>query len=99
MVTLAPEPFDDNAPQISTFIGPGPEILDVVDPRTNSAGKQMLMWLRALHYGHGLGEVWRLLVLLSGLLPLLFAITGLRMWQLKRSQRSPAPVALPQPAE
>jgi len=99
MVTLAPRPFDDNAPQISTFIGPGPEILDVVDPRTNSSGKQMLMWLRALHYGHGLGELWRVLVFFSGLLPLLFGITGLRMWQLKQAQRSPVPVALPQPAE
>ena len=99
MVTLVPRPFDDNAPQISTFIGPGPEMLDMVDPRDYSAGKQLLLWLRALHYGHGLGEVWRGLVFLSGLLPLLFAITGLRMWQLKRAQRTQVPSALPQPAE
>jgi uncharacterized iron-regulated membrane protein len=99
MVTLAPKPFDDNGPQISTFIGPGPEILDVVDPRTNSAGKQLLMWLRALHYGHGLGEIWRVLVFFSGLLPLLFAITGFQMWQLKRAQRAPAAVAVPVAAE
>ena len=99
MVTLVPRPFDDAAPQISTFIGPGPEILDAVDPRNYSAGKQMLLWLRTLHYGHGLGELWRGLVLLSGFLPLLFAITGLRMWQLKRSQRRIVPDAIPQPAE
>ena len=99
MVTLVPRPFSDDAPQISTFVGPGPEILDEVDPRNYSAGKQMLMWLRVLHYGHGLGEVWRALVFLSGLLPLLFAITGLRMWQLKRAQRRDFPDALAQPAE
>ena len=99
MVTLVPRPFDDAAPQISTFIGPGPEILDAVDPRNYSAGKQMLLWLRTLHYGHGLGEIWRGLVFLSGFLPLLFAITGFRMWQLKRVQRRSLPVAVPQAAE
>jgi uncharacterized iron-regulated membrane protein len=100
MVTLAPRPFDDGAPQISTFIGPGPEILDVVDPRNYSAGKRMLVWLRVMHYGQGLGEMWRLLAFFSGFLPLLFAITGFRMWQLKRSQRPVLPAgAMPQPAE
>ena len=71
----------------------------MVDPRNYSAGKQILGWLRVLHYGHGLGEVWRVLVFFSGLLPLLFAITGLRMWQLKRAQRRVLPDGLPQPAE
>jgi uncharacterized iron-regulated membrane protein len=99
MVTLVPKIAGDGAPQISTFIGPGPEILDVVDPRNYSAGKQMLVWLRVLHYGQGLGEVWRILVLFSGLLPLLFGITGLRMWQLKRAQRENLPAGLVQPAE
>jgi uncharacterized iron-regulated membrane protein len=99
LVTLVPRPYDDGAPQISAFVGPGPEILDVVDPRNYSAGKRILVWLRVLHYGHGLGEIWRVLVLLSGLLPLLFAITGLRMWQLKRAQRAALPEALAQPAE
>jgi uncharacterized iron-regulated membrane protein len=99
LVTLVPRPFDDNAPQVSSFVGPGPEILDVVDPRNYSVGKQLLVWLRVLHYGRGLGEIWRVLVFFSGLLPLLFAITGLRMWQLKRAQRRVLPAALAQPAE
>jgi uncharacterized iron-regulated membrane protein len=101
MVTLVPRLVGDTAPQISTFIGPGPEILDVVDPRNYSAGKQMLVWLRVLHYGQGLGDVWRALVLLSGLLPLLFGITGVSMWWLKRAQKQKRelPDGLPQPAE
>jgi uncharacterized iron-regulated membrane protein len=99
MVTMVPRPFDDGAPQISAFIGPGPEILDVVDPRTYSAGKRLLVWLRVMHYGQGLGEVWRVLAFFSGLLPLLFAITGFRMWQLKRTRRRNLPDALAQPAE
>lgn len=100
MVTMVPRIAGDSAPQISTFIGPGPEVIDVVDPRNYSPGKQMLVWLRVLHYGQGLGDVWRALVLLSGLLPLLFGITGFSMWWLKRAQRSTIPGALvTQPAE
>jgi uncharacterized iron-regulated membrane protein len=52
-----------------------------------------------LHYGQGLGDVWRALVLLSGLLPLLFGITGVTMWWLKRAQKRELPDGLPQPAE
>jgi uncharacterized iron-regulated membrane protein len=99
MVTLVPRLVGNNAPQISTFIGPGPEILDVVDPRNYSAGKQMLVWLRVLHYGQGLGDAWRVLAFLSGLLPLLFGITGFSMWWLKRTQTRRLPAGLPQPAE
>jgi uncharacterized iron-regulated membrane protein len=46
-----------------------------------------------------LGHIWRALVFLSGLLPLLFAITGVSMWWLKRARRREIPDALPQPAE
>jgi uncharacterized iron-regulated membrane protein len=99
MVTMVPRLVGNTAPQISTFIGPGPEILDVVDPRNYSAGKQILVWLRVLHYGQGLGDVWRVLAFLSGLLPLLFGITGFSMWWLKRTRRQSIPSGLPQPAE
>jgi uncharacterized iron-regulated membrane protein len=99
MVTLVPRFVGDTAPQISTFIAPGPEILDVVDPRNYSPGKQMLVWLRVLHYGQGLGDIWRALVLFSGLLPLLFGITGFSMWWLKRTRKRELPGGLPQPAE
>src|SRR5258706_10532725 len=87
MVALAPRPYGDDAPQISAFIGPGTEISDVVDPRSYSLAKRVLMWLRVLHYGNGLGVLWRALVFFAGFLPLLFAITGVRMWWLKRAQR------------
>jgi len=99
MVTMVPNVVGDGAPQISTFIGPGPEILDIVDPRNDTAGKQMLLWLRVLHYGQGLGVIWTILVFLSGFLPLLFAITGLSMWWLKRARRLDLPDAIAQPAE
>jgi uncharacterized iron-regulated membrane protein len=99
MVSMVPRFTGDNAPQISTFVGPGPQILDVVDPRDYSTGRQLLVWLRILHYGQGLGDVWRGLVLFSGLLPLLFSITGFSMWWLKRAQTRAIPDASLQPAE
>ena len=99
MVVLAPEPFGDDAPQISVFVGPGTEISDVVDPRGYTFGKRILSWLRVLHYGQGLGLIWGLVVLAAGFLPLLFSITGLRMWQLKRAQRRVLPQGAVAPAE
>jgi len=99
MVTLMPEPYGDGAPSISVFVGPGTDVSSIVDPRSFSFAKRMLVWLRVMHYGLGLGIVWKVLVFLAGFLPLLFAITGLRMWQLKRVQRRSLPEALAAPAE
>ena len=99
MVTLMPRPFGDGAPTISAFVGPGTEVSSIVDPRTYSFGKRILVWLRVLHYGLGLGMVWKVVVFFAGFLPLLFAITGLRMWQLKRSRRQTLPEGLAAPAE
>jgi uncharacterized iron-regulated membrane protein len=99
MVTLEPDPYGWDAPQISVFIGPGAQVTDIVDPRVYGWGKRVLVWMRAMHYGEGLGIVWHVMVFLSGFLPLLFAITGLRMWQLKRAQRRTFLGVAPQPAE
>jgi uncharacterized iron-regulated membrane protein len=103
MVAMNPQPYGNGAPQISAFIGPGAEVASVVDPRTYSVGKRILIWLRALHYGYGFGQVWTVLVVLSGFLPLLFGITGFRMWQLKRARtqghRVNIPAAVATPAE
>jgi uncharacterized iron-regulated membrane protein len=99
MVTMNPLPYGNGAPQISAFIGPGADVSSVVDPRTYSLGKRILVWLRVLHYGYGFGQLWTVVVFLSGFLPLLFGITGFRMWQLKRVQRVAVPAAVAAPAE
>jgi hypothetical protein len=44
--------------------------------------------MRPLHSGDGFGAAWRLLVFVSGLLPPLFAISGVAMWVLKRRRRA-----------
>lgn len=99
MVTLMPYYSSEGAPQISAFVGPGPEVSAVVDPRQDKLGTRVLDWMKSLHFGLGLGVVWKVLVFLSGFLPLLFAITGLRMWQLRRAQRRAVPEGLAAPAE
>ena len=99
MVTLMPEPYGDGAPQISVFVGPGTDVSSIVDPRSYDFAKRMLVWIRVMHYGLGLGVIWKVLVFFAGFLPLLFAITGLRMWQLKRGQRRAVPEGLAAPAE
>lgn len=76
------------APMVTVFIDPwARKILRVSDPRDYTIGETMLAWQHALHAGEGLGWVWKFLVFLSGFLPLLFAITGVSMWWLKRRVR------------
>jgi uncharacterized iron-regulated membrane protein len=59
-----------------------------MDPRLFSVGERILAWQHAAHAGQALGWVWKILVFLCGLLPLLFAVTGATMWWLKRRGRS-----------
>jgi uncharacterized iron-regulated membrane protein len=99
MVTLMPHYSSEGAPTISAFVGPGTEVSAVVDPRQDPLGSRILEWSKALHFGLGLGVVWKVLAFFSGFLPLLFAITGLRMWQLRRAQRRTVPEGLAAPAE
>ena len=99
MVTLMPHYSGEGAPQISVFVGPGAEVSAVVDPRQDTLGTRILDWMKSLHFGLGLGIVWKVLAFLSGFLPLLFAITGLLMWQARRAQRRAVPEGLAAPAE
>ena len=78
-------------PQVEVYVDPAAAtVLAVHDPGRYGFGETVVAWQRALHYGHGLGPVYKALVFLSGLLPLLFAITGVAMWWLKRRARRPA---------
>jgi uncharacterized iron-regulated membrane protein len=53
----------------------------------------LLNWQHLLHFGVGLGLLWKILVFLSGLLPLLLAITGLTVWWKKRQIRNANEIA------
>jgi uncharacterized iron-regulated membrane protein len=76
------------APLISVFVDPWTQrVIEVLDPRQFSLGERILAWQHALHAGEALGWAWKILVFLSGFLPLLFAVTGVIMWWMKRSRR------------
>jgi uncharacterized iron-regulated membrane protein len=61
-------------------------VIEVLDPREYSIGERILAWQHAVHAGQALGWVWKLLVFLCGLLPLLFAVSGVTMWRLRRAR-------------
>jgi len=42
-----------------------------------------------LHFGQGLGPVWRGLTIVTGLVLPIFAVTGTAMWLYRRQRRSP----------
>ena len=91
--------FGPQAPQILVTLNPqtgGVSFID--DPRDYALADKVLNWQYALHFGVGMGWVWKILVFLSGVLPLALAITGVTMWWMRRSRRA-VPRAVANPAE
>ena len=96
-VLLMPAGAERMAPSATVFVDPWrSRVVEVFEPRSFSAGETMLAWQHALHAGHGFGRGWQMLVFLSGFLPLLFVVTGVTMWWLKRRRRA-APAAVSDP--
>ena len=84
----------EGAPPITVVIDPlRRTVLGVLDPRAMTAGERFLAWQRALHYGNGLGPLYRFLVFAVGVTIPLFAITGACMWWIKRRNRRAARLA------
>jgi uncharacterized iron-regulated membrane protein len=78
----------EGAPVITVIVDPWRKsIVDVFDPRTMTTGESIIAWQRALHYGQGLGGVYRFLVFVAGVIIPVFAVTGFLMWWLKRRNR------------
>ncbi|MGE3623801.1 MAG: PepSY-associated TM helix domain-containing protein [Bdellovibrionales bacterium] len=76
---------DDGTPPVNVFIDPWKrQIIEIRDPRDYSPAETVMAWTHAVHAGHAWGWTWRMLVFMSGLLPLLFSITGISMWAIKR---------------
>lgn len=67
------------------FVDPlGQKVLAAQDLTGPAFGTTVLLWLRALHAGSGLGNTWRTLVCVAGLLLPLLPLSGLAMWSLRR---------------
>lgn len=81
------------SPVPNVFIDPyARRIVERLDPEDFTAAEAALSWQHGLHEGRGLGPVWKFLVFLSGFLPLIFTVTGLRIWWLKRQSSGRAAV-------
>jgi uncharacterized iron-regulated membrane protein len=65
----------------------GGGVMGVADPRTLDAAQWTIDWARIIHFGHRLGGEWTVLAFVSGLLPILFAVTGTYIWYVKRIRR------------
>lgn len=102
-VALAHVGDSDGAPVATIYVDPwASRVIEIRDPAANGGVTAFIAWQRALHAGEGLGRLWQALVALSGLLPALFAVTGVSMWLLKRRARrrmAAARMALPEAAE
>jgi uncharacterized iron-regulated membrane protein len=84
-VSLAHPGDGRGAPEMVALINPwSAELIELVDPARFAPAQIVLAWQRMVHFGQGLGWVWRILVCLSGLLPAIFAYTGIVMWLIKR---------------
>ena len=85
VVELEPQGFAPAEPHVVVVLDADTAELSYIDdPRNYSFPDQLLNWQHLLHFGVGLGLLWKVLVFLSGLLPLLLAITGLTVWWKKR---------------
>jgi uncharacterized iron-regulated membrane protein len=69
------------------------DVTYVDDPRYQGMAEKLVNLQNALHYGAALGIFWKAMVFASGLLPLLFAITGFNIWWARRRVTGRAPEA------
>jgi uncharacterized iron-regulated membrane protein len=51
------------------------------------SGDRAAAWIRWIHEGSRGGPVWAIVVTLTGIFPIIFAVTGIIMWLRKRSDR------------
>jgi uncharacterized iron-regulated membrane protein len=85
---LRPDNASAGAPSTTVTMDPATaRVLSIQDSRTNPPGLSVLDWLRAAHQGGAAGPASRLLLCLFALLLLLFPVTGLAMWTLRRRRQ------------
>jgi uncharacterized iron-regulated membrane protein len=87
-INFVPKNYEDGEPIITVFIDQyWQRILEVRDPKNYSLGEKIIAWQHSIHAGEGLGYLWKITVFLTGFLPLLFSITGISLWLIKRKSK------------
>ena len=66
----------------------------MVDDSSGAAGKiaplsgdRVALWIQWIHEGSHSGTIWQVIVFISGLLPTVFAVTGVLIWLRRRRIR------------
>ncbi len=65
------------------------KIIHVQDSDTRSAGDVFVEWLYPLHSGEAFGFIGQIIILISGLVPLVLYVTGVSRWLQKRNAKKP----------
>lgn len=63
------------------------EVLAIRDPKKNTGGDTFLGWQFPLHNGEALGLPGRIVVFISGFVPLILYVTGLQLWLKRRRSK------------
>lgn len=81
---IAQNDFED-APTTTFLINQNTsEIIAKFDPSEYKISEKIIAWQPYLHEARGLGMIWKIIVFICGLSLLLFAITGVYMWLLRK---------------
>lgn len=84
---FAPKNHQEGAPLITIFIDQYQQkIIEKRDPENYSVGEKIIAWQHALHVGEEFGLVSKIAVFLVGLSLLLFSITGISLWWMKKKK-------------
>lgn len=78
--------FPDSLVWVDSVTG---QVVAQRDPKAYTGGDVFLQWMHPLHSGEGFGAIGRLIVCVSGLVPVLLAVTGWLRWRDKRRARRP----------
>jgi uncharacterized iron-regulated membrane protein len=84
--------FGPSSPRILATYDSNGTIVYVDDPRSYPFGDMFLNLQQPLHFATGMGWLWETIVFISGLMPLIFGITGLNIWWLRRRAKRRAPI-------
>jgi uncharacterized iron-regulated membrane protein len=83
-VSIMPTGSDRYMPPVAVTVdATGAQVLGV-----KNTAEDARAWARPVHVGGGMGMVWWVLTLLSGILPVIFAISGIWMWLIKRGAKA-----------
>ncbi len=77
------------SPIISVFIDPHTaKIIEIRNLNHQSLLDQILAWQAPIHTGKAFGTFWRILLFLSAFTPIIFSITGIVMWRMKKIKKA-----------